>query len=90
MQLDGLSLSFMLLQWSLTQGRYLRNIYTDGCVAQARSFINSNLYVILGAGGGLLVFQLLSIVLSASLAVGVRKEKALARSLKKRYNQNMK
>ena len=61
----------------------MKNIYTDGCIAQARSFINSNVYVILGAGAGLLVFQLLAVILSASLAVGVRKEKQFANSLKK-------
>jgi hypothetical protein len=65
------------------------NIYTAGCVPQARSFINSNLYVILGAGAGLLVFQLLGVILSASLAVGVRKEKQIAKSLKKSDNYKL-
>ena len=62
----------------------MRNIYTVGCVAQARDFINNNVYVLLGAGAGLLVFQLLGVILSASMAVGVRKEKQLAHLLKKR------
>ena len=62
-------------------------IYTVGCVTQARNFVNGNIYVILGAGAGLLVFQLLGVILSASLAVGVRKEKELARSLKKNSYQ---
>ena len=59
------------------------NIHTVGCVDQARNFINGNLYVIFGAGGGLLVFQLLAVILSASLAAGVWKEKKLAQAIKK-------
>ena len=65
----------------------MRNIHTTGCVVQARNFINSNLYIILGSGAGLLVFQLLGVVLSASLAVGIRKEKQFAQALIKESYQ---
>ena len=61
----------------------MKNIHTVGCVTEARTFINNNLYIILGTVGGLLVFQILAVILSACLAVGVRREKALKRSLKK-------
>ena len=47
------------------------------------TFVNSNLYVILGAGGGLLVFEVIGFVLSTTLAAMVKKDKDTAETLKK-------
>ena len=63
-------------------------IHTTGCIAQARAFVNSNIYIIIGAGCGLLVFQVLGVVMSLSLAAGVKKEKDYAKILKKRQAIN--
>lgn len=66
------------------------DIHQTGCLNQARNFVNNNLVVILGAGGGLLVFQIFGFMLSISLAVIVRREKAQAKALKEgRGQQNL-
>ena len=57
------------------------DIYQIGCVPQARNFVNSNLYIILGTGGGLLVFEFIGLFLSITLAVMIKKERDLARTL---------
>ena len=64
------------------QVRYLVGIHSTGCMEQARSFVNNNLVVILGAGGGLLVFQIFGLILSVALAITVRREKAQAKAIK--------
>ena len=66
----------------ITQERYLMGIYDTGCITQARNFVNSNLYIILGTGGGLLVFQVICVVLAACLASAVQWEK-------KHYKMNL-
>lgn len=55
-------------------------IRTVGCVSEARAFINGNLVVIFGTGGGVLVFQLLGLMMSATLAITIKKEKQNRRS----------
>ena len=56
-------------------------IHLTGCLEQARNFVNNNLVIILGTGGGLLVFQIFGLVLSVALAVTIRREKAQVKAL---------
>ena len=58
-------------------------IHSTGCLEQVRKFVNNNLVVILGAGGGLLVFQIFGLILSVSLSVIVRREKVQVKALNK-------
>ena len=78
----------MIIMHLITQGHYPMGIHTTGCVEQAQSFVNSNLVIILGAGGGLLVFQIVGLILSIALAVSIGKEKAYARELKESQKQS--
>ena len=66
------------------------SIYTVGCVPQLESLITTYLYYIAGVGIGLLVFQLVNILLTAGLAVDVRKEQKAIGLIKKRNNRDKK
>ena len=61
----------------------MQGIHTDGCIDRIRQVINSNLYVALGVGIGLLVFQILCVLLASGLAVDVHREKKFAKAIKK-------
>ena len=62
-------------------------IHQTGCLEQARNFVNNNLVVILGVGGGLLIFQILGFILSISLTVTIKMEKTQAKALKEDQRQ---
>ncbi|XP_003388341.1 PREDICTED: tetraspanin-14-like [Amphimedon queenslandica] len=68
--------------------RYLQEIYTEGCIVGLENFIQRYLYYIAGVGIGLLVFQLINIMLTAGLAIDVRKEQKALKLLKERENRN--
>ena len=72
------------------QDRYLTGIYTTGCLTQLENLVQAYLYYIAGVGIGLLVFQLINILLTAGLAVDVRKEQKAIGILKKRNNREKK
>ena len=61
----------------------MQGIYTDGCINRLQEIINSNLYLALGIGIGLLVFQILCVLLASGLAVDVYREKKFAKAIKK-------
>ena len=63
------------------------NIYPDGCLTKAQTFLNQYLYVIAGVGLGLLVFQLVNIILASGLAVDIRKEKKALKIYRQRERQ---
>ena len=65
-------------------------IYTTGCLTQLENLVQAYLYYIAGVGIGLLVFQLINILLTAGLAVDVRKEQKAIGILKKRNNREKK
>lgn len=52
-------------------------------MAAAESFIQMYLYVILGVGVGLLVFQIINILLSSGLAVDIHREKKVLKAQNK-------
>lgn len=58
-------------------------IFDVGCFTKTQNLINSNLYIALGVGIGLLVFQILCVLLASGLAVDVHREKKLAKTIKK-------
>ena len=68
----------------LQTARYNVGIYTDGCLSKIQNLISSNLYVALGVGIGLLVFQILCVLLASGLAVDVHREKKIAKAIKQR------
>ena len=68
---------------SLKTSRFMEGIYTEGCFSKVQRLINSNLYVALGVGIGLLVFQIFCVLLASGLAVDVHREKKLAKAFKK-------
>lgn len=63
--------------------RFKQGIHTVGCLSAIQELINSNLYVALGVGIGLLVFQILCVLLASGLAVDVHREKKFAKAIKK-------
>ena len=65
-------------------------IHTIGCLMQLEALIQTYLYYIAGVGIGLLVFQLLNVLLTAGLAVDVRKEQKAIGILKKRNDRDKK
>ena len=84
----SLSLPFSSSSPSFLQSiRYLQEIYTEGCIASLETFIQRYLYYIAGVGIGLLVFQLINIMLTAGLAIDVRKEQKALKILKERDNR---
>lgn len=64
-----------------------RGIYETGCVARTEEFIQQYLYVILGVGIGLLVFQLVNILLASGLAVDVHREKQVMKAHSKQQKR---
>lgn len=69
------------------QTRFKQDIYTEGCFSKVQRLINSNLYVALGVGIGLLVFQILCVLLASGLAVDVHREKKVAKAIKRQEKQ---
>lgn len=69
--------------FSSLQTRHLQGIHAKGCIERIRELINTNLYVALGVGIGLLVFQILCVLLASGLAVDVHREKKFAKAIKK-------
>ena len=63
------------------------DIYQDGCLVKAETFLNQYLYVIAGVGLGLLVFQLVNIILASGLAIDIRKEKKAMKIYRGRERQ---
>lgn len=59
-------------------------------MTQLETLITSYLYYIGGVGIGLLVFQLVNVLLTAGLAVDVRKEQKALGVLKKKNNRKKK
>ena len=75
---------FLSLSFSFSlQSRYLQGIHTTGCIEGIRNVVNSNLYLALGVGIGLLVFQILCVLLASGLAVDVHREKKFAKAIKR-------
>ncbi len=60
----------------------MRDIYTQGCFATVQSLARNNLYVVGGVGLGLLVFQIVNVMLAASLASDIHKEKKIIKQQK--------
>ena len=70
----------------------MMGIYLSGCFTEGRNLVQANLYVFLGVGIGLLVFQLINIMLATGLAVDVNKEKKILKAqkkLKKQQDENV-
>ena len=66
----------------------MQGIYTQGCLTRVRDLIDDNIIVIAGVGIGLLVFQVVNVMLSVSLAVDVRREVRIFKAYKKRQQQH--
>jgi len=61
----------------------MRDIYTTGCFSAVRNLVQSNLYIVGGVGLGLLVFQAINVLLAATLASDIHKEKKIIKAQKK-------
>lgn len=72
---------------SLTEGRYLLNIHSEGCLTTFTSFITNNYYLVIGVAGGLILFQVINLCISLWLAIDINREKKLIKVLKQKEKQ---
>ena len=61
----------------------MKDIYLTGCFSAVQNLVRSNLYVVGGVGLGLLIFQVANVMLAASLASDIHKEKKIIKAQKK-------
>ena len=65
----------------------MQGIYTTGCVPAFEKLFQQYLYYVAGVGIGILVFQLVNIMLTAGLAIDVRKEQKAMKQIKRQQGQ---